>query len=40
MTKPRCGTGASRPSRHRKGLSIYGFDDYTQIRHIMTYIGA
>lgn len=26
-------------SRHRKDLSMYGFGDYTRIKHVMHYMG-
>jgi betaine-aldehyde dehydrogenase len=27
-------------SGHGKDLSIYGFEEYTRLKHVMSYIGA
>ena len=37
---PRCPTGASSTPGYGKDLSSYGFEDYTRIKHVMSYIGS
>ena len=33
------GKGGYKSSGHGKDLSMYGFDDYTRIKHVMAYTG-
>jgi betaine-aldehyde dehydrogenase len=35
----RCRRAVSGTPGHGKDLSIYGFEDYTRIKHIMSFIG-
>ena len=40
IVSPRCPTAASKHSGHGKDLSMYGLEDYTRIKHIMTNLKA
>ena len=38
-SSPRCRTAASSTRGYGKDLSMYGLEDYTRIKHVMSYIG-
>ena len=39
-SSPRCRTGVSSTSGYGKDLSMYGFEDYTRIKHVMANINS
>jgi acyl-CoA reductase-like NAD-dependent aldehyde dehydrogenase len=38
-SSPRCRTGGFKKSGYGKDLSMYGFEDYTRVKHVMSYLG-